>query len=150
MKNGYADEITKRELKKMGFIDVVWDENINDWVMWRYWYKNNSKTKYPHPIYPKIQVNKLKNGNQKEYSKFVWSYQSITYSTTASRVAKAWYGNKVIKGKVIDHRNNHSRDNSLENLRNKSIKANNRKRFKDNPGHTCFNQYQNTRTNNNE
>ena len=114
--------------------------------MVRYWYKNNSKSKYTHNIFPKIQVNKLKNGNQKEYSKFVWSYKSTTYSTTASRVAKAWYGNKVNKGKVIDHRNNHSRDNSLDNLRNKSILHNNRKRFIDNPGFKCFNQFKNTKT----
>lgn len=150
MKNGYADEITKRELKEMGFIDVKWSNKINNWVLCRYWFKNNSKHKYYHELEPKIQVNKLDNGNQKEYWKYVWSYKSITYSTTTSRIVKAWYGRKVPKGKVIDHKNNNSVDNDINNLRVKSIKANNRKRFKDNPGYKCFNQYQNTRTNNNE
>lgn len=150
MKNGYADEITKKELKEMGFIDVKWSNKINNWVLCRYWFKNNSKSKYYHELEPKLQVNKLDNGNQKEYWKYVWSYKSITYSTTTSRIVKAWYGRKVPKGKVIDHRNNNSVDNDINNLRVKSIKANNRKRFKDNPGVKCFNQYQNTRTNNNE
>ena len=147
MKSGYADNITKRELKDMGFVDVKWRDDIDNWVMCRYWHKNNSKRLWHYyELEPELQVNKLDNGNIKEYWKFTWSYKSVSYSTTASRIAKAWHARRVPKGKVIDHKNNKSKENDWKNLRIKSIKANNRKRFKDNPGHKCFNQYKNTKT----
>ena len=115
--------------------------------MCRYWHKNNSKRLWHYyELEPELQVNKLDNGNIKEYWKFTWSYKSLSYSTTASRIAKAWHARRVPKGKVIDHKNNKSKENDWKNLRIKSIKANNRKRFKDNPGHKCFNQYKNTKT----
>ena len=139
----YCRELTRKELEEMGFIHLRKDGD--NWIVYRDWYKNNSKNKYVHTIVVKPITNTLKNGNEKRYRTITWSYKSKTYSVTIGRFAMAWKYGYVPEGYVIDHIKNDSLEDDYDNWQPLTIKSNNRKRFKDNPGYTCFNQYKNTR-----
>ena len=140
---GYAVELTKEMLLEMGFYALEKDGDI--WTIRRYWYKNNSKKKYEHTIKVKPITNKLKNGNEKKYRTLTWSYKNKAYSATIGRFAMAWKFGSIPDGYVIDHIKNDSLLDNYDNWQPLTIKDNNRKRFEDNPGYTCFNQFKNTR-----
>lgn len=139
----YCRELTRKELEEMGFIHLRKDGD--NWIVYRDWYKNNSKNKYVHTIVVKPITNKLKNGNEKQYRTLTWSYKNKTYSATIGRFAMAWKLGYVPEGYVIDHIKNDSLEDNYDNWQPLTIKNNNRKRFKDNPGYKCFNQYKNTK-----
>ena len=84
------------------------------------------------------------SGNTKTYLAITWSYKGRCYSTTLNRFLIAWFRRRISQGRVADHIDNISANNDLTNLKSKTIKSNNRKRFKDNPDCKCFNQFQNT------
>ena len=136
----YCRELTKKMLKEMGVVDVYWDEEKNDWIIHRYWYKNSSKTIMVHTYFDST----LAKSGKKKYKIVNWSYKGKNFCTTTSRIVKAWIKGRLREGNVIDHRNNDSLNDDLSNLREMTIKGNNRKRFKDHPDCTCFNQYRNT------
>ena len=141
----YADELTKKKLKEMGIKEVYWDEETQEWVIHRRWYRNTSKTIMDDYYWRgKITTKSHDKGKDKQYKTIVWYYKGKPFSTTISRIVKAWIKGRVRSGYVIDHRNNDSLVDDWKNLREKTIKANNRKRFKDNKGCKCFNQYKNT------
>ena len=104
-----------------------------------------SKKKYEHTIKVKPITNKLKNGNEKKYRTLTWSYKNKAYSATIGRFAMAWKFGSIPDGYVIDHIKNDSLLDNYDNWQPLTIKDNNRKRFEDNPGYTCFNQFKNTR-----
>lgn len=142
----YCESLTRKQLKEMGFTNVEFDEKTSTYIIHRYWYKNNSKTKmYDHTI--KITVNEKyhpHSGNLKKYAKLTWNYGGKGYCTTLNRFLIAWCRGRINAYKVAHHIDNESLNNDLKNLRAKSIKGNNNDRFKDHPGHTCFNQFKNT------
>lgn len=140
----YCEELTRKQLKEMGFTGV--EQTDDGWIIHRYWYKNNSKTfKYDHTI--KITNNEQfhpRSGNTKVYKNVTWWYKGRNYTTTLNRFLIAWFKRKIKKGMVADHIDNDTINNSLENLKITTIRENNRKRFIDNPDCKCFNQYKNT------
>lgn len=140
----YCEELTKKQLKEMGFTNV--EQDGDDWIIHRYWYKANSKTvMYDHTIKvsntPKYHP---RSGKTKVYNTITWYYKGRNYSTTLNRFLIAWFRRKIAKGRVADHIDNISTNNKLENLKSTTIKSNIRKRFEDNPDCKCFNQYHNT------
>lgn len=141
----YAEELTKKKLKEMGVVNVYWDDETNEWVIHRRWFKNKSKSILVDNYWKgKVNTKIHEQGKDKQYKVITWSYKGKMFSTTLSRIVKAWIKGKVRQGYVVDHRSNDSLSDERTNLREKTIKANNRKRFKDNKGVKCFNQYENT------
>lgn len=140
----YAEELTKKHLKEMGVIDVYWDEDQELWVIHRRWFRNRSKTKMDDYFFTgKVNNKSHDQGKDKQYRVITWNYKGKVFSSSIARIVKAWVKGRVRAGYVVDHRNNDSLKDDWKNLREKTIKANNRKRFKDNKC-KCFNQYQNT------
>ena len=45
MAREYGKALTKEMLQEWGIEEIYWDENINEWIIDRYWFKNNSKAK---------------------------------------------------------------------------------------------------------
>lgn len=105
----YAEELTKKQLKEMGVVDIYWDELQQLWIIHRRWYRNKSKTIMDdYFLSGKINNKSHDQGKDKQYRVITWSYKGKVFSSSIPRIVKAWIKGRVRAGYVVDHRNNDS------------------------------------------
>ena len=127
-KREYCKSITREELEEMGIVEVSPDGD--SWRIVREWYKNNSKTikeTRTLPIY--VIKGKAKYVQPKEYLKVSFSYKGEQRDLPLHRLVWAWCRGPVPEGYEIDHINNNSFDNRLENLQLLTTYENKKKRW---------------------
>ena len=141
----YCKGLSKEELQDMGIVEIHWDQNLENWVIIREWYKNCSKTlRTRYNLNIVDVIGKRKYTTNKSYPKVSFSYKNKAVAIPLSRIVYVWFVEDVPDGYVVDHIDNNPYNCQLNNLRMMTIAGNLRKRFSDNPGVKCFNQYKNT------
>ena len=127
----YCKSLTKQELLDAGFTSI---EYINDqWRVFRYWRKNNSKVKTNTEISITLACGKHKYRPDKYYYKITYSLNRKVINIPLSRLIYVWFIGDIPDGYVVDHINNDSFDNRPENLQLLTVGDNLKKRFEDNP-----------------
>lgn len=136
----YCAPLTKEELEKVGITNIYYW--FDEWVVFRHWYKNNSKVK----TFSKLKITEakrthIKSGRDKYYKKITFCAHQKRYSIPLSRLLYVWFIADITEpGLVVDHIDNDPNNLNLDNLQLISIKDNLHKRFDDNPD--CWiNQY---------
>ena len=127
----YCKSLTKQELLDAGFTDVKYIDN--QWRVFRYWRKNNSKVKTNTEISITLACGKHKYRPNKYYHKITFSFNRKVYNIPLSRLIYVWFEGDIPDGHVVDHINNDSFDNRPENLQLLTVGDNLKKRFEDNP-----------------
>ena len=150
MSRSIYKELTKDMLKEMGITSITWDYQNNEWWINRYWRNAGKSTTKVHKKVS-IQVSRCKHKytQDKCYPIIVLSYHNKATALPLGRVIYAWFYCKVDEGMVIDHIDNNSFNNKLENLRMTTQKDNLSKRYLDNP-FMSFNQWDALKANSNE
>ena len=127
----YCKKLTKQELLDAGFTSVEYIDN--QWRIFRYWRKNNSKIKANTEISITLACGKHKYRPAKYYQKVTFSLNRKVYNIPLSRLIYVWFKGDIQDGLVVDHINNDSFDNRPENLQLLTVEENLKKRFEDNP-----------------
>lgn len=142
MSRDYGKKLTKEMLQEWGITSVVWDEEIQNWIIDRYWFKNNSKTKVHTTLKIRDAVCKHKFTVDKSYPIVSFSYKQTRVSVPLSRFVYAWFYGSIEEGSVCDHKDNNPYNNYINaddlndpknNLQVLSVGENLAKRFIDNP-----------------
>lgn len=141
MSRNYCKELTKEMLLTWGIESIKWDTEVENWVINRYWFKNNSKSKVHTVLKIQNAVCKHKFTCDKSYPIVTFSYKQERITIPLSRFVYAWFYGVVESGEVIDHidnnpYNNYINENDLNdpknNLQKLSVGENLAKRFIDN------------------
>lgn len=133
MAREYGKALTKEMLQEWGIEEIYWDENINEWIIDRYWFKNNSKAKVHKNLKIQNAVCKHKFTTDKSYPIITFSVSQHVITLPLARVIYAWFKGPIEEKAVIDHRNNDPYNNHPDNLQKLSVGENLAKRFIDNP-----------------
>ena len=133
MAREYGKALTKEMLQEWGIEEIYWDENINEWIIDRYWFKNNSKAKVHKNLKIQNAVCKHKFTTDKSYPIITFSVRQNVITLPLARVIYAWFKGPIEEKAVIDHRNNDPYNNHPDNLQKLSVGENLAKRFIDNP-----------------
>ena len=133
MAREYGKALTKEMLQEWGIEEIYWDENINEWIIDRYWFKNNSKTKVHKNLKIQNAVCKHKFTTDKSYPIITFSVRQNVITLPLARVIYAWFKGPIEEKAVIDHKNNDPYNNHPDNLQKLSVGENLAKRFIDNP-----------------
>ena len=133
MAREYGKALTKEMLQEWGIEEIYWDENINEWIIDRYWFKNNSKTKVHKNLKIQNAVCKHKFTTDKSYPIITYSVSQHVITLPLARVIYAWFKGPIEEKAVIDHKNNDPYNNHPDNLQKLSVGENLAKRFIDNP-----------------
>ena len=120
-------------LQEWGIEEIYWDENINEWIIDRYWFKNNSKAKVHKNLKIQNAVCKHKFTTDKSYPIITFSVRQNVITLPLARVIYAWFKGPIEEKAVIDHKNNDPYNNHPDNLQKLSVGENLAKRFIDNP-----------------
>lgn len=131
--NKINSHLTKEMLKQNGIYEVYWDEDVNEWWIDRYWYKNRSKEKTHRRIKITISIRKHKYTQDKSYPIVTFSNKNKVTCLPLARFLYAWFHGEVKEGEVVDHIDNNAFNNRLENLQVLTPEQNLAKRFIDNP-----------------
>lgn len=133
MAREYGKALTKEMLQEWGIEEIYWDENINEWIIDRYWFKNNSKAKVHKNLKIQNAVCKHKFTTDKSYPIITFSVRQNVITLPLARVIYAWFKGPIEEKAVIDHKNNDPYNNHPDNLQKLSVGENLAKRFIDNP-----------------
>ena len=133
MAREYGKALTKEMLQEWGIEEIYWDENINEWIIDRYWFKNNSKTKVHKNLKIQNAVCKHKFTTDKSYPIITFSVSQHVITLPLARVIYAWFKGPIEEKAVIDHINNDPYNMHPDNLQKLSVGENLAKRFIDNP-----------------
>ena len=133
MAREYGKALTKEMLQEWGIEEIYWDESINEWIIDRYWFKNNSKTKVHKNLKIQNAVCKHKFTTDKSYPIITFSVSQHVITLPLAIVIYAWFKGPIEEKAVIDHRNNDPYNNHPDNLQKLSVGENLAKRFIDNP-----------------
>ena len=133
MAREYGKALTKEMLQGWGIEEIYWDENINEWIIDRYWFKNNSKAKVHKNLKIQNAVCKHKFTTDKSYPIITFSVRQNVITLPLARVIYAWFKGPIEEKAVIDHKNNDPYNNHPDNLQKLSVGENLAKRFIDNP-----------------
>ena len=133
MAREYGKALTKEMLQEWGIEEIYWDENIDEWIIDRYWFKNNSKTKVHKNLKIQNAVCKHKFTTDKSYPIITFSVSQHVITLPLARVIYAWFKGPIEEKAVIDHINNDPYNNHPDNLQKLSVGENLAKRFIDNP-----------------
>ena len=133
MAREYGKALTKEMLQEWGIEEIYWDESINEWIIDRYWFKNNSKTKMHKNLKIQNAVCKHKFTTDKSYPIITFSVRQNVITLPLARVIYAWFKGPIEEKAVIDHKNNDPYNNHPDNLQKLSVGENLAKRFIDNP-----------------
>ena len=140
-KRNYCEELTREMLKEWGITHIDWCEREQQWWVNRYWYRygrSKEKTKFRLKIAKALGKRKYTKG--KEYYIVVFSLNGKAKTIPLARLVYAFFKGNIPKGMDVDHKNNDSLDNSIDNLTLLTREQNIAKRYIDNPdGHR--NQY---------
>ena len=130
-------QLTKEMLEEYGIKEVIWNDETEQWDIWRKWFVNKSKvlTKYN-----KVGITEARRPHRyvptTVYLKVQFNYKGKSVSIPLGRFIYAWFHGEAREGYEIDHINNDKLDNRLENLQELTPPENKRKRYLDNPnGH---------------
>lgn len=142
MAREYGKALTKEMLQEWGIEEIYWDENLNEWIIDRYWFKNNSKTKVHKNLKIQNAVCKHKFTTDKSYPIITFSFNQKVITLPLARVIYAWTRGSIEAREVIDHIDNNPYNNYMNpddandpknNLQKLSVGENLAKRFVDNP-----------------
>ena len=123
----YCKKLTKQELLDAGFTSV---EYINDqWRVFRYWRKNNSKEKIHTEISITLACGKHKYRPDKYYHKITYSFNRKVINIPLSRFIYVWFKGDIPDGYIIEHIDGNSFNNSPENLQLITVGDNLKRRF---------------------
>ena len=128
----YCKPLTKQELQELGIIDIY--KKDGQWVVLRYWYRNNKKEK----DFVEIPVSQARRTHvyrpDKYYPKVSFCAKQKHYSIALSRLLYVWFKGDITEpGYQVDHIDNDPYNNELDNLQLLTIQENLAKRFQDNP-----------------
>lgn len=124
----YCSRLTRQDLEDMGIVDVRWDNN--DWLITRYWYRHgNDINKTLTTLRPAMMVKKHKYGKTKYYYKVQFNYKGRGVGISLGRFLCAWFYNEVPEGYVVDHKDDDTHNNTLDNLQVITLEANLEKRW---------------------
>ena len=119
----YCKELTKQLLIDMGIkVSEEKDENGN-YKVFRTWRpcKNAKVSTYPVNYFLDAEFNKW-SGNTMYYYKVMFSYKMKTYTYSLHRLYYAWFKGCAPEGMVIDHINDKTLENDINNLQPLSYK----------------------------
>lgn len=134
MSRQYCKGLTRHELENMGITSVIFDDNNNEWVIERNWYRKSSNTIKDHTTLKISMITKEhKYGKTKIYPKVQFGYRGKGVAVPLSRFVYTWFVEDIPDGYVIDHIDNDPFNNKIENLQMLSIEENLAKRYMDNP-----------------
>lgn len=141
MAREYGKALTKEMLQEWGIEDITWDVETNNWLIDRYWYKNNSKSKRHVRLSIQNAVCKHKYSTDKSYPIVTFSYNKKAICLPLARIVYAWVCGPIESREVIDHKDNNPYNNYMNvndlndpknNLQKLSVGENLAKRFIDN------------------
>ena len=131
----YCSKLTRKDLEEMGIVDVKWENN--NWTITRYWYRHGKDlTKQYTTLHPAMMVKEHKYGKTKYYYKVQFNYKGKGTGISLGRFLWAWFHNEVPEGYVIDHIDEDTHNNRLDNLQIMTLEENLYKRW-DNPDNAC-------------
>ena len=128
----YCKGLTKQELLDLGIIDVKADLE-GGWSILRYWYKNNTGIKEYKTISVTLACGKHKYRPNKYYPKVTFCAKQKVYNIPLSRLVYVWHKGDIPDGYVVDHIDNDSFNNNIDNLQILTVEENLAKRYEDNP-----------------
>lgn len=138
VKSNYCKGLTKQELIDVGIIDVRFIKG--KWLVYRLWYRNNTRVKELKIISITNAVGKHKYRPDKVYPKITFSTPRRKYNIPLSRLVYIWYNGDIPDGYVVDHIDNDSYNCSPDNLQLLTVGENLAKRYIDEPA-AWTNQY---------
>ena len=128
----YCAPLTKEELRAVGIVDIKHIDN--KWLVYRLWYKNNTKVKELKIISVTEAVRTHKYRPNKVYPKITFSTPVKKYNIPLSRLIYVWFKGDINQpGMQVDHIDNDPFNNDPDNLELLSIEENLAKRYVDNP-----------------
>ena len=150
-----ASKLTRDMLEEWGFTKVDYladypaiakrvrgeDNDYAEWWIDRYWYVGGGRKKEHKRVKVTCAVCKHKYGATQYYPKVTFSADGKSYSISLSRFLYAWFYGEVEEGMVVDHIDNNTFNNSLNNLQVLTYEENLAKRFTDDPSN-AHNQYE--------
>ena len=126
--------LTKEMLKEWGITHIDWCEREQQWWINRYCSIGIAKKPSNHRLKISKAVCKHKYTKDKVYNIVAFSHKNKTISIPLGRLIYVWFVEDIPEGNWdIDHRNNHSLDDRVENLQLLTREQNLAKRFSDNP-----------------
>lgn len=127
----YCKGLTKKELKDVGIVGVY---NVaGEWKVLRYWPDMNKKEKTYKFISITMACGKHKYRANKYYPKVTFCAKCKVYNIPLSRLVYAWFKGDIPDGYVVDHIDNDSFNNNIDNLQILTVEENLAKRYTDNP-----------------
>ena len=132
--------LTKQMLLDMGIHSIVWDEESNQWHIYREWFKCG-KTKEKTLRRMKIVTSKRyhKYSNDTIYQTVCFFANNRCKQISLQRLLYCWFIQDIPDGYVIDHIDDNQFNNKLENLQMLTPEENQAKRYL-NPNN-CKNQW---------
>lgn len=138
----YTRELTRAYLEECGFKEVIKDsEAMFGYRLIREWkITGTSKKKVVKQIKISCNTTKHKYGKDKSYPIIAWSVGNKSRVSSLSRFLYAWFKGEVPQGLVVDHIDNNSFNNDIDNLQLLTVQENLLKRFTDDDDN-CTNQH---------
>ena len=137
-KEPFAKALTKKELLDYGFVNAYMDES-NNWHIIRHWYYKSTKEKRDNECKLFYNTKPHPFGRDVTYAHVKFRYNGVGKDFQLARFLYVWFIGDIPDGYDIDHINDNSLDNRLENLRMLTHKENIRRRKGQ-----CFNQFKNS------
>lgn len=132
--------LTKEMLIEMGIKSIVWNEEENQWNIFREWYKcGRPKEKIIKRIKITTSIRYHKYTNDTIYQTICFYVKNKPIQISLQRLLYCWFKGDIPDGYIIDHINDNVLDNRIENLQLLTPSQNQAKRYL-NP-ENCKNQY---------
>ena len=129
---GYSKRLTREMLQELGIFRICWDVLEDEWWIQSYTkVKDQEYLKHSH-IPVTMAVKKHPKGKDKYYKIVVIYHEGKYYTYQLGRLIYAWFFGEVPEGMVVDHIDNNSMNNWIDNLQLLTPIENIRKKKQDN------------------